>query len=657
MKVHRAVFCCALACALFVVVTAGIVRAELVGFDTFTAETYAPADGFAAPDWQFADLVAGGGDALVAGELGNSWPTIFYNDSSILDQRMKYLYEPGNDDDLTGLVLGFNPGDTTDATAGFLVIDWKRVEQNFDFDDPPEAPAVNNLTGASTAPASLRASWVQGVPTSDELWGKENQVGNEFGGVTLITDAATLGSTGYSQDQSYVFEVEYSASNVRLLVDGVEEFNIAPGDIPGGPASFPDGRFGLYEAYQSPGSRWSQLDIRPLTEASAADPSPLPAPEPVILSGGVKAAAIDTSDSSAWTVVASTGGASGAYVLTAPNRGDAEVGFGTDPSDPRVLLGLVNSPAVVPLPTDGIMMATVRENGPRGDQFVTVEAPADHTGWGNSRAGLATAEAPSRGEGNGNVAVAFFPYQDGWIGGWVAPDGAVSAGSGGASVTQLAPPAPSSQNGLYNVVVDGADSSSDGLLFVVGSSNENNLAAATPLADGSWNVSVRDNSMPGFTGPDEFEADDFNFVYLPLNTINLVGGLVDGFDNTTMDAQLALESGEFALVKEATGQYRLTIPGQTPDDGILMLTSTEPTALSDATIAPLNHYLTYEADGGDFLIEVRQTGADAAPALVDGGFAFAYVSFANPIQAIPEPSTAILACLGACLLVWTRRRS
>jgi len=120
MKLHLSSITLAVAGALLAIAIQRELPAELVGFDTFTVETYAPASGFSEPNWIVADLVADSGDALVAGELTNSHPTVFYNDSSVLDTRIKYLYEPGGDDDLTGFALGFNPGETTNGGAGFL---------------------------------------------------------------------------------------------------------------------------------------------------------------------------------------------------------------------------------------------------------------------------------------------------------------------------------------------------------------------------------------------------------------------------------------------------------------------------------------------------------------------------------------------------------
>ena len=158
--------------------------------------------------------------------------------------------------------------------------------------------------------------------------------------------------------------------------------------------------------------------------------------------------------------------------------------------------------------------------------------------------------------------------------------------------------------------------------------------------------------MEGFAGPDEFEADDFNFLYVPIDAPGLVGAHVTGFD-ANMAAETSLAAGSFTLVKEGVGQYRLTIDGLTPDDGMLMLTNAEPHTLSDGAVAPANHYMTY--DNGSFLIEMRQIVVGDAPALVDGQFSFAYVSFDNPLQ-VPEPSGIMLVVTGSLVILSLARR-
>ena len=83
--------------------------------------------------------------------------------------------QPGTDDDAVGLVFGFRPGDATYADplptdADYLLVDWKGIDQNFNFDDPDgNLPDLDNdgspdlfheLTGAGLMPAGIAVSRV-----------------------------------------------------------------------------------------------------------------------------------------------------------------------------------------------------------------------------------------------------------------------------------------------------------------------------------------------------------------------------------------------------------------------------------------------------------------------------------------------------------------
>lgn len=183
-----------------------------------------------------------------AGETGNSGATIFYTQESILNKRITGTIASGGDDDMIGLVLGFNPGDTTNPAAEYLLIDWKGVTQAFNF-----SGGIHDSTGETTAPIGLAASLVQGAPTNDELWGHVNDAGNSGGGLTELARALTLGGTAYSAAGSHEFEILYADDQVQVFVDGVLQFNLA--------GTFGDGRLGLYELGHDPGATFSNFAI------------------------------------------------------------------------------------------------------------------------------------------------------------------------------------------------------------------------------------------------------------------------------------------------------------------------------------------------------------------------------------------------------------
>jgi hypothetical protein len=246
-------WCLLLGVALLTPATA---TAQVVDFSTFTVENFPATDTFAMPNW----VVSGAGNNT-AGETTNSWPTVFYSPQTILNTRITGTITPGTDDDLFGLVFGFNPGDANNAAANYLILDWKRVTQTFDFNDPAGATAFHGLTGSTTANMGLTLSRAMGRPNADELWGHVDLAENAAGGLAELGRGMTLGDTGYSTTGSHSFVIDYTPTNVRITVDGVLQFNVN--------GTFGNGRFGLYELSQSPGATFSDFSLAPVPEPSA----------------------------------------------------------------------------------------------------------------------------------------------------------------------------------------------------------------------------------------------------------------------------------------------------------------------------------------------------------------------------------------------------
>lgn len=222
-----------------------VVPSFAVDFTQGTSENFAPTGGFVTPNWS----VSSGGSTVA--ETTNSHPTVFYTQESILGTRITGTITPGSDDDVFGLALGFNPGDTSNTAADYLLLDWKRVTQAFDF-----TGGVNDATAGTNRMLGLALSEVTGVPSADELWGHVNDAGNADGGVSELARGLTLGSAGYSASGSHDFEILYESDRVQIFVDGVLQFDMA--------GIFGDGRLGLYEHSQSPGGIYSDFRIAPL---------------------------------------------------------------------------------------------------------------------------------------------------------------------------------------------------------------------------------------------------------------------------------------------------------------------------------------------------------------------------------------------------------
>jgi hypothetical protein len=85
------------------------------------------------------------------------------------------------------------------------------------------------------------------------LWQHDDLPENLTGGVAELARGATLGSTAYNRSGgSHQFDITYTSTNITVRVDGIEQFNLN--------GSFPDGRFGLYSAWQGPPASFASFE-------------------------------------------------------------------------------------------------------------------------------------------------------------------------------------------------------------------------------------------------------------------------------------------------------------------------------------------------------------------------------------------------------------
>ena len=335
-----------------------------------------------------------------------------------------------------------------------------------------------------------------------------------------------------------------------------------------------------------------------------------------------------TGGSTLWSVEETS--AVGLSVFPANNEADIQVGVG----------------GVGAHYTKGVLMATVRENcrddGTGTLQYGTAEV-AFPSGFGGSETlSIATSRAGTGqgGELNINVAAAFFPFAGAWVGGHVNSAGTLVAAGG---VTQDALTHVSA--GHYELRLPGVNSLEDGLLFVIGGSNSNRIVTTQLLDDHSgWNLNVKLNT----TNHGDSVQDDFSFVYVPYSAIGLVAGLVDHDSNGTILSSV----GDFTLDVVGTSTYRLTVADGSPEQGMLLLTVCDDPGASYTL--PDDNIISYAADGDDFLIQVLDLNGLTAET-GGAGFAFAYISFAEPPY-IPEPTSMLLLAGGLAELLRRRRR-
>ncbi|NLE39371.1 MAG: hypothetical protein GX621_15225 [Pirellulaceae bacterium] len=331
-----------------------------------------------------------------------------------------------------------------------------------------------------------------------------------------------------------------------------------------------------------------------------------PEPPPTPMIRGVSAAAIDvpvgstTDAASVWSVVGTGPGA--VTLITPPNKADLSIAVD----------------GIHTARMQGVMMATVRQNLRDGAYYSTVEVSHVNyfPGLGVDITAevlqIATSRAPLGGEYNSNFAVAMFPFADGWIGGHVTGAGALLENNGvvAENVTQIG-------TGRYELTIDGIDSQDDGMLLAVSAENGYNFLSTAPLADGTgWEVAVRDTTATTF---DALESARWSFVYLDYDSPDLTCGRV------TANGGLIDARGSFSLTRPSTGVYRITIADYTPDDGILLLTSSGWETEGSLT-APADNVLSYEADGNAFVVNMRDRDGSAS-LLEDGEFVFAFLAY------------------------------
>jgi hypothetical protein len=224
---------------------AGAAQAALVDLSTWTAE--------GPGSWNLEP-----GNNVVYQTL-NGGPTFFSNsDASSQGKSLSGTIEvrTSADNDFIGFVLGYDVGDLDRATADYLIVDWKKGDQS----GWDQGLAISRVNGdISSSPNVTNPAWTHTAP------------------VALVTRAnapgAILANTGWNYFQRYSFDLEFTATNVKVFVDGNLEIDVDAGATP-----FSDGGFGFYN--------FSQASVRyaGITEGVLA-PVPVPAALPLMLIG------------------------------------------------------------------------------------------------------------------------------------------------------------------------------------------------------------------------------------------------------------------------------------------------------------------------------------------------------------------------------------
>jgi hypothetical protein len=223
-----------------------------------------------------------GAAALQMNNVG--FPTVMYGDTDLpagQRGRVDLAVESTADDDWVGLVLGFQPGDTANPAADWLVLDWRRVAQSI--------AATPCVSGGGTTWEGLAVSRVRGIgnqfefqhhetddPTgvdsscSDGQGLEELARGSTRGGRPVglghvaarwpirTTDPAQHDPPSWDLHPQRV-EVEYTPENLKVWVNDTLEIDLdsPPGD------PFPMGRIGFYNVSQG-AARYIGYDAEPV---------------------------------------------------------------------------------------------------------------------------------------------------------------------------------------------------------------------------------------------------------------------------------------------------------------------------------------------------------------------------------------------------------
>jgi hypothetical protein len=172
-------------------------------------------------------------------ELSNSQPSFYYSDFNCMNSTVHIKINPRSmpelDDDYFGFALGFLPGDTANHQAEFLLIDWKNSIPGENLYKDFQSPGAGG-----SAKVGLSISRVKGTPTPDQYW--QHALGSNGEGLTELARGTDYGSKGWAFDKEYDFSFVFTASSLKVYVDGALEMSIV--------GSFKDGRLALYEFSQ-----------------------------------------------------------------------------------------------------------------------------------------------------------------------------------------------------------------------------------------------------------------------------------------------------------------------------------------------------------------------------------------------------------------------
>jgi VCBS repeat-containing protein len=296
----------------------------------------------------------------------------------------------------------------------------------------------------------------------------------------------------------------------------------------------------------------------------------------------------------------------GVTFRSSSNFGDIDLGFDTDDLDN-------NSVPATHDRTQGMILGLSRENTvPNNTGNTATNIPVLNY---NSTFFSSVSGPANDGEIMVRPGIARFPYSQGWIGGSYDGTGAATFGNPNFTVTKTG-------TGQYDIAVAGVtDSRQDGFLFAIGEGNSDNYSRAVPLGGNSYRVVMRDNAATFTAGED----GAINLLYVPRSAQGLVGGHVRG--DSTIANPMIQSFGEFNIQRTSNGNWTMSVPGHTPQSGVLIIESADFDRTRGANV-----YFSYQAatNGTDFLIrQIQFEGTQTN--LLNDDFVVFFVPFENQL--------------------------
>jgi hypothetical protein len=375
---------------------------------------------------------------------------------------------------------------------------------------------------------------------------------------------------------------------------------------------------------------------------------------PVVRSHAVQAPPHNISAANLSVIQNDTGNTVNSVAVSAPlSLNDMRVRPGSNRGDYNLQIGdSVSNNAL-----GGILMVSIaqngRDNGELADEQKNYAAPA-FDGGPNGLWCVIQDLTTDRAEYNLNCSAAYFRTND-WLCGWFRNTNAVNGGSNtlytgspgmkvGSSTAITGYNFKWVKNGQFrvNLLDKGYDATTNpGVLLVNHAKNEGNYASSVANADGTWEIYIKDN----FANNTSLEQDPAAFVFVPRTNTFVVSGKF-GLDATGTNAEMLIFSGStpaFSVTNFAVGRYRLTIPGASPEAGVLVLSS------EGGKTSNFDNAVSYEPDGDGWIIESRDVGTFPPPleATTNQPVAsFVYIPAATAGVAVTPTNTLITAEFG-----------